>query len=263
VYMYGVGNRITHNSFHDTPCHAMRIEGNDHTIEFNDVFDVVRESDDQGAIDMFYNVGYRGNAIRYNRFHDIGNGRGPCGQAGVRLDDAISGTVIYGNIFQHCSEGLFGAVQIHGGKDNWVDNNLIIDCRFGVSFSGWGEDRWSKFLENDGVKKLLYQDVDISQPPYATRYPELAYLREGIDVNRIWRNVTINCTSLLTRDGGRQDMVDNQILTGDPGFFDLEGGDLRLRRDSALAQSGAFSPIPVEEIGLYEDGYRPKLKTNR
>ncbi|MFA6244919.1 MAG: right-handed parallel beta-helix repeat-containing protein, partial [Candidatus Hydrogenedentales bacterium] len=260
VYMHGVGNRIAHNKFHDTPCHAMRIEGNDHTIEFNDVFDVVRESDDQGAIDMFYNVGYRGNTIRYNHFHDVGNGRGPCGQAGVRLDDAISGTVIFGNIFERCSEGLFGGVQIHGGKDNWIDSNLFIGCRFGISFSSWGEERWLKFLESDAVKNLLFQDVDITQPPYATRYPELAQLRERIDVNRVWRNVTIDCGPFLTRDRGLQETIANRAMTGDPGFCDWEGGDLRLRSDSGLARSGSFAPIPFEEIGLYPDPYRPKLE---
>ncbi|MBX7258647.1 MAG: right-handed parallel beta-helix repeat-containing protein [Candidatus Hydrogenedentes bacterium] len=263
VYMHGVGNRIVHNKFHDTPCHAMRIEGNDHVIEFNDVFDVVRESDDQGAIDMFYNFGYRGNVIRYNHFHDIGNGRGPCGQAGVRLDDAISGTVIYGNIFERCSEGLFGGVQIHGGKDNWVDNNLFIECRFGVSLSGWGEKRWNEFLDSEGVKKLLYQDVDITQPPYATRYPELARLREGVDVNRIWRNVLVDCGRLLERDRGIQETIGNQILNEDPGFFDREDGDLRLRRDSRLPSAGAFVPIPVEEIGLYGDAYRESVVSPR
>lgn len=256
VYLHGVGNRIAHNRFHDTPCHAMRIEGNDHTIEFNEMYDVVRESDDQGAIDLFYNFGYRGNAIRYNYFHDIGNGRGPCGQAGVRLDDAISGTAIYGNVFERCSEGLFGGVQIHGGKDNWVDNNLFIDCRFGVSFSRWGEKRWNEFLDSSAVRSLLYEDVNIAEAPYATRYPELARVREGIDVNRIWRNVTIDCGRLLERDGGIQDALANATLRSDPAFFDRETGGLRLRRDSRLTWAGAFAPIPFEEIGLYEDQYR-------
>ena len=70
----------------------MRLEGNDHIVEYNEVYEVVRETDDQGGIDLFYNVTYRGNILRYNYWHDIGSGRA-CGQAGIRLDDAISGTL--------------------------------------------------------------------------------------------------------------------------------------------------------------------------
>ena len=31
----------------------MRLEGNDHLVEFNEVYRVVSESDDQGGVDMF------------------------------------------------------------------------------------------------------------------------------------------------------------------------------------------------------------------
>lgn len=262
VYLDGVGNRVAHNRFHDTPCHAMRIEGNDHLIEFNEFHDVVRESDDQGAIDMWYNFSYRGNVIRYNYFHDIGNDMG-CGQAGVRLDDAISGTVIYGNVFRRCSRAHFGAVQIHGGKDNWVDNNLIVDCRHGVSFSGWGEKRWNEFLESDTTRNLVYAKADIDKPPYTTRYPEITQLRERIDVNRIWRNVTVDCGSLLTRDNGIQDLADNRVLAKDPGFLDRENGDFRLKPGAELLHLSGFQAIPFDEIGLYDDEYRQTIGKRR
>ncbi len=68
----GVGTRVAHNRFHGSPCHAARLEGNEHLVEFNEVFDVVRESDDQGGMEMFGNPTYRGVVFRYNYFHDIG-----------------------------------------------------------------------------------------------------------------------------------------------------------------------------------------------
>ena len=49
--MDGVGNRIAHNQMHDAPHHAIRMEGNDHLIEFNEVDHVVQEADDQGGFD--------------------------------------------------------------------------------------------------------------------------------------------------------------------------------------------------------------------
>ncbi|MBM3892578.1 MAG: right-handed parallel beta-helix repeat-containing protein, partial [Verrucomicrobia bacterium] len=191
VLANGVGMRIAHNLMHHIGSSAMRVEGNDHLVEFNEVHNAVRESDDQGGVDVFGNPTYRGNVYRHNFFHDIGSGRS-CGQAGIRLDDAISGTLIHGNVFWRCSEALFGGVQIHGGKDNIVDNNLFVDCKQAISFSPWGQKRWEQFLTEPMAAGALKQ-VDITQPPYSTRYPELATLREKADANHIWRNLAVRC----------------------------------------------------------------------
>ena len=260
VLIGGCGNRIAHNLFHDSPCHAIRLEGNDHVVEFNNIHDVVRESDDQGGLDMFLNLTYRGNILRYNFWHDIGSGR-DCGQAGIRLDDAISGTLIYGNVFHRCSVSQFGGVQIHGGKDNWVDNNVFVSCKFGISFSSWGQKRWSDFLESDTVKKFLAED-DITRPPYSERYPELRRLSENPDVNMIWRNLLYNCGSLLTRDRGIQALADNYLAQQDPGFIDAASGDFRLRKGASAFDKLGLRPIPFDEIGLYEHPLRASWPAN-
>jgi hypothetical protein len=252
VFLDGVGNRVAHNLFHDTPCHALRIEGNDHLIEFNEVHHVVLESDDQGGLDMFGNPSYRGNILRYNFWHDIGTpAPTPCGQAGIRLDDAISGTLVYGNVFYRCSSVLFGGLQIHGGKENIVDNNLFIDCQYAISFSPWGEERWKAFLASEGVVKLLTQDIDITQPPYRTRYPALAHLAENPDVNLIWRNLVVRCGQFLARDRGIQDLLDNYVTSEDPGFVDAEHLNFQLQPDAPAFDHLGFRPIPFEEIGRY------------
>ena len=104
IVLSGEGNRIAHNRLHDIPSSAMRVSGNHHVVEYNDVYRVVLESDDQGGVDMWGDPAFRGNIFRCNYWHHIGNWRHPnegpdCGQAGIRLDDAISGVLIYGNIF--------------------------------------------------------------------------------------------------------------------------------------------------------------------
>jgi hypothetical protein len=76
VWMDGVGNRIALNRMRDLPSSAIRLNGNDHVVEFNEIHHVVLESDDQGAIDMWGNATYRGNVIRYNFWHHIGNWEG-------------------------------------------------------------------------------------------------------------------------------------------------------------------------------------------
>lgn len=255
VQLEGVGNRIAHNLFHHSPCHAMRVEGNDHVIELNEIHHVVTESDDQGGLDMFFNPSYRGNILRWNFWHDIGSGH-ECGQAGIRLDDAICGTLIYGNVFQRCSHANFGGVQIHGGKDNLLDNNVFVDCQNAISFSPWGADRWAKTLAGEAVVKQTTEAVDIRQPPYSTRYPALAQLAEHPDVNGVWRNVVYRCGGFLTRDGGIQDLRDNLLLDRDPGFVDAAHGNFALQAGCPLLESSDLRPIPFDEIGPYADEFR-------
>lgn len=252
VLLNGVGNRVSHNRFHHTPCHAMRIEGNDHVIEFNEVFDVVTESDDQGGLDMWGNAGYRGVVLRYNFWHDIGTPYTIVhGQAGIRLDDAICEVLIYGNVFSRCSNNAFGAIQIHGGKENLVVNNIFADCKYALSFSGWGPEGWRNFLASDFAKTRLYEEVDITKPPYSTKYPRLAHLEDNEGVNHVWRNVVFNCGAFMTRDRGIQDLMDNYVTLQNPGFRDTEGLDFRLQPDAPLRRMPGFRPIPVDEIGLY------------
>ena len=186
VHLDGCGNRIAHNRFERIPSSAMRIEGNDHVIELNAIRHVVQESDDQGGLDMFGNPLYRGVVIRWNRWSDITGGT-HCGAAGVRLDDMISGVTVHGNVFERCGAVQFGGVQIHGGKENVVDNNLFVDCFAGLSFSRWGEKRW-----REGIARFL---PDAGAAPYAARYPDLARLADDADINWVTRNVFVRCGS--------------------------------------------------------------------
>ena len=241
VHLDGCGNRIAHNLFENIPSSALRIEGNDHLIELNVIRNVVRESDDQGGLDMFGNPLYRGVVIRWNRWSDIQGGE-QNGAAGVRLDDMISGVSIYGNVFERCGAVHFGGVQIHGGKENLVDGNLFVDCLAGFSFSRWDEKRWLESIE-----RFLPQ---AGKPPYASRYPELADLKSDANVNLICRNVFASCGSTFLRDGRVQKtalnavadkLLETQVVSGRRS----PGNVSRLR-------PLLFEPIPIDEMGPYE-----------
>ena len=262
VHLEGCGNRVAHNLFHDSPHQAMRIEGNDHLVEFNEISNVVYESDDQGGVDMFYDPGYRGNVFRYNFWHHIGSGLA-CGQAGIRLDDIICGVLIYGNVFYRCSHSGFGGVQIHGGKDNIVDNNLFVDCKYAVSFSPWPRERWQKALESPEQVRRLHQVVDITRPPYSTRYPELARLDEDLNVNSVWRNVAIGCGEFFRNDRGRQDTMDNTVASRDCRSDDAGKLDFRGKDGPLAPDRPGFRPIPLEQIGPYPHRLRASWPVER
>jgi hypothetical protein len=254
VLVDGVGHRVAHNLMHRSTSSAMRVEGNDHRIELNEIHSVLLESDDQGGADMWGDPTYRGNVYRWNYWHHIGNGLG-CGQAGIRLDDAVCGTAIVGNVFYRCSDGGFGGVQIHGGKDNWIDNNLFVDCTIAVSFSPWGERRWKETLASNFIAPKL-KAVNCDRPPYSARYPALAGLAGTADVNHIWGNVALDCGKFFNRDVPGQDAIANAFLGGKP----LAGKEPRRLKDVAEAAARLpFRPAPWEEIGLYRDDLRPAL----
>ena len=234
----GCGTEIAHNHFHDMRSSAMRLEGNDWWVASNVVERVVTESDDQGGIDIFANPTYAGDVICFNVWRDIGCGgeNVPCGQAGVRFDDAVSGMSVYGNVFYNCSHGHFGAVQMNGGRNNIVDNNVFVNCAQGVSIGRWPQDRWEKYFRRPNVVHWRTKDVDVFRAPYATKYPGIADLPSMPLVNWLTRNVTVG-------EGELSRYPSTTVTFGNRAFSRMPAAD-------ELARDPAFRPLPAEsELG--------------
>ena len=241
VYAEGCGIRISNNRFSNSSSSAMRLEGNDMIVEYNEISHVVNESDDQGGMDMWYNPSYRGIVIRYNRWSDISGGTRH-GAAGVRLDDMISGVTIFGNIFERCGAQHFGGVQIHGGKDNLIENNLFYNCLAAVSFSHWAEERWLQQLESPVIKKKIYEDVDIRSDLYQSRYPELKSIRTGININTIKNNLVVDCPHFLFKDNGLQVVENNTSIVS-------EGKTVEEICSPEVLKNYGLQTIPIQKIG--------------
>ena len=69
--------------------------------------------------------------------------------------------------------------------------------------------RWEEFLARDTVKRLMFTDVNVRQPPYSRRYPELADLGTRADLNSVWRNVFVNAEEPTFRKPKGTDTWDN------------------------------------------------------
>ena len=249
ISMNGCGLRTAHNIFEESSSSAMSLGGNDFLIEYNIVRNVVKESDDQGGIDIWYNPTYLGNVVRYNYWGDIVGGT-VCGAAGIRLDDIISGFHIFGNIFERCGAVHFGAIQIHGGKDNIVEDNLFVDCYAAVSFSRWGN-RYIKAIAGDpssqskiSLNNRMYKEVDIRSDIWKNRYPALANIGKDPDVNTVRNNLVVNCKQLFRNDGGVQILSNNVQLN-------LKEADLKsILKENLLDQYKIKKP-PYEMMGNY------------
>ncbi len=242
VYLEGCGMQVFNNRFSHSSSSAMRLEGNDFIIEYNEISKVVDESDDQGALDMWYNPSYRGIVVRYNRFSDITGGT-HSGAAGVRLDDMISGVLVFGNIFERCGSKMFGGVQIHGGKDNVVENNLFYKCHAAVTFHSWGEERWLKELDTLAVQKKIFEEVDIRSSLYLNKYPELKSIRENADLNTIKNNLIIDCKGQFLRNkAGVQRLINNTAP-------ESEGKTVEECCSPEFLSQFQLKPIPWQQIG--------------
>jgi len=263
VHASGVGLRISHNLIHDEPHSAIIYWGNEMVIEFNEIHHVTMETGDCGAIYTGRDYSARGNVIRHNFIHDTG-GYG-MGSMAVYLDDCVSGQSVIGNLFVRTTM----AVMIGGGRDILVENNVFVDCKPSIWLDGRGLDKAPVW--HDMVYKTMKQRLEAMnyhQPPYSTRYPELLELDayyakdDGIppEGNVVVRNISVG-GEWVKANWHKVDqylnMGDN-LVGVDPCFIDPANGNYGLRPDSPAWKIG-FKPIPMEQIGLIRDEFRPMM----
>ena len=258
----GVGQIVRHNLVHDAPHQAFNWSGNEHLFEYNEIHDVALETGDVGAMYSGRDWTWRGTVIRYNYLHDI-VGPGALGAMGVYLDDALSGTTIFGNIFYNTSRAAF----IGGGRDNIVQNNIFLDNKVAVHIDDRGHG-WASDYIAPGGGWHMYEKLDAvhyDQPPYSDYYPDLATILDGDPAlpagNKIIANVQHGGKWLDFREdswGGIVYFENNTVLFNNPNY--IVAGDGRVNvSDDFIKTHSWFQPIPVDSIGLYVSQDRPFL----
>ncbi|MCM8816754.1 MAG: right-handed parallel beta-helix repeat-containing protein [Candidatus Omnitrophica bacterium] len=248
VQIDGVGNKVTNNLIHDAPHMAIGWSGNENIIEFNEIYNVVLETNDAGAIYSGRDPSMQGNIIRYNYFHDIGKIQGH-GVASVYLDDGHCGNIVYGNIFYRGSKpgkSNFGAVYIHGGRYNLIENNIFLECEQAYNESPWNQELWHQFWTKPPYNQNLFGEIDVRKEPYLSKYPWLKNILEDTRPNILARNIVYKCRRFVDR--GQPELIDN-LVEIDPVFESCEPPMLKLKKNSPAFRIG-FNQIPVESIGL-------------
>ncbi len=166
VYAYGVGAIVYRNLLFSAPHQAIALSGNDHLIQDNDVHTVAWETQDVGALYFGRDWTWRGNVIRGNFFHNLGNGD----VSAVYLDDCASGTLVEANVFHRARRSVF----IGGGRDNIVRGNFFYESDPAVQVDARGLTWATKWF--DGTDPILFNRlnaVPYQEPPWSERYPEL------------------------------------------------------------------------------------------
>ena len=268
IEVEGVGVRMSHCLIHDVPHQAFLLSGNDHVTEYCEVHDVTHEAGDAGAWYMYGGSGAalseRGNVVRYNYWHHL-----PYNETfkdyhcichmGVYIDNVNGGVTVYGNVFSRF-DGLNGAV-FFGGSDDIVENNVFYRCRTGVDL----QDRsWVYAKAFKGIDAFLAK-MKVTEPPWSIRYPRLTTIKpqtEDLTLivrgNAVARNIGVDCGKFIfgVATTMRYARIERNWEDGDPGFEDADGGDFRLKADSPVFAGCFFEPLPIEEMGLYNDELR-------
>ncbi|MDR2438830.1 MAG: right-handed parallel beta-helix repeat-containing protein [Planctomycetaceae bacterium] len=299
--LHGVGNIVQNNRIHDAPHLAIAYGGNENRIERNEIYHVVQETSDAGALYTGRDWTTQGNIIEENYIHDLGTS-GSHGTMGVYLDDCDSGDTIRRNVFYKASRAVF----IGGGRDNIAENNLFIECYQGISLDSRGMTwkQWNSPNDHSWQLERKAKELNYQNPPWSERYPKLATIMQNepkAPLGCIFRrNVMIDCKQWIHLDNNvlklleQTDLKDNIIVSNnvvvehvvksdndklpekekklqkyvgkvEPGFVNWDGQDFHFKPDSELQKllPDHFEPIPFEKIGLFIDKYRTSLpKTN-
>ncbi|MBQ9813076.1 MAG: right-handed parallel beta-helix repeat-containing protein [Thermoguttaceae bacterium] len=275
-----VGARIAHNLIEDAPHMGMYFSGNDITIEYNEIANVCQESNDAGAIYAGRNWTMRGNVLRGNYMHDITGFEGR-GCVGMYLDDMFSSASMEGNLYVNVTRASF----IGGGRDCRIVDNVYIDCKPALHIDaralGWCHDHADEWIQ-EAREKGTMSGIKYNEPPYSTRYPELASIFDegktpkAPEGNVISGNICVGGSWDVNNQGQWQgDTVeeaarpyltfgDNYVADegADPGFVDAAHGDYRLKPDSELVAKG-YKSLPDEPMGLTSERMRAKAEAVR
>ncbi|RMH11011.1 MAG: right-handed parallel beta-helix repeat-containing protein [Gammaproteobacteria bacterium] len=258
VLITGVGNVIRNCHLYDCDGQAILMYGNDHLIEFNEIDHVLKNMSDQGAIYAGRNPSETGSIIRYNFFHDIYNQHEKShGVQAIFFDDcSLNTATIWGNVFYKA--GSTGVVKFFRGGGSHIVNNIVIDCPPLLQLQGSGGRGGPKakygnteliyeFMHKQNPDptdtslghRRLFEDVDVSKPPYRTRYPWIMDVYGG---GKVYTHTDRN-----------------YIVQGDYSqFVDPDNLNFQLKENSSVyEQIPGFEIIPFDKIGLYPPGQSP------
>ena len=271
----GCGNKIRHCEIYNSDWQGIFVHGNEHVFEYNNIHHVTLNSDDTSPWYIGRDPSDRGNVVRYNYFHHIGNPERM--NMGIYCDDSSADVFVFGNVF-YKMETKHGILFTNSGWDLTMKNNIIIEptdatAQISAHYYTWaaGSEK-SMFGENGLIRNRLTKSVSYTTEPYASKYPGLLEYLDTIPGTKQWkamranRNVfadnliiggPANPTKLI---GGQYATIterNNYRCTNNPGFVDAEHENFTLLPTSEVFKKiKGFEPVPFDKMGLYKNKYR-------
>lgn len=249
INMDGVGNRISRCEIFNAPSMAILFHGNDHLIEYCDIYKVCNEVDDQGAIYYGRDVSERGNVVRYSYFHDFDSKHNV---TATYHDDGACDMRVEGCIYYKA--GTL-PVLIGGGHDNQYINNIFMDSPIAIHLDNRMQGWSASSVVKGAILDQRLQTVRYTEPPYSIRYPELVnYWNENPAKpkrNIFERNLFYKVGTVLSGRTEWGEFWNNWTSTTEnPGFVD-ETNPLKGFKSNAkvFEKIQGFEAIPFDKIG--------------
>jgi parallel beta-helix repeat protein len=271
------GNLISHNQLERLPHHAVNLSNSPYgrnVVEYNQIRFADQEVNDSGAINCWMeeppdrDVQRCGHVIRFNFIADtyacaVTDSKVLCGvntfSNGIYLDNYTSNCFVYGNIVIRASSA---GIVIHAGKNNWIENNILIDCLYSLRpqdfISGW--DFWKPMAGfmtgNTFIRNICSQQAGTSlinlynwsERTFARCDENLYFLPSG--------EYQVKDETIADPSRRVMPMVvwhalgfDVHSLQAEPQFVDASQDDYRLEPGSPAWKLG-FSAIEVSKIGV-------------
>jgi hypothetical protein len=219
-----------------------------------------------------------GHIFRYNFITDTSggvraDGTDPyMGQGGITfgiyLDSHSSNCLVYGNIVVRSGRPgglLSSSVRVNGGKNNVIENNILVDSKVGVDLDTPAEWIWPQmeaFMASNYVaRNIIWRGVGGENPAIILRDSD----------KHIARVVSVSDYNLFFNPQGEEVVIsmhpgstprpplslaewrklgyDLHSLVADPMFVDPALDDYRLKPESPALKLG-FQPIDAGQIGI-------------
>ena len=182
VLLNGCGLSVCDCEIFDGPHTAVLYAGNEITISGNAIYDVLKETDDAGAVYAGRNPTYRGNVVRDNLFFRT-DGVGSY-TSGVYNDDLLSGTHIEHNVFWHINN----AVLCGGGTDFVIRDNVFYKCNPALRIDNRGSNMTDQWRSTMLQFRNAFDEVFSSSTTaalYLSRYPEIGRWKEWFEQSEL------------------------------------------------------------------------------
>lgn len=275
VVVDGCGNKVRHNEIYNSDFQGIFTVGPEHIFEYNNIHHVTLHSDDVSVWYTGRDPSDRGLIVRYNYFHDCGSTKRM--NMGIYCDDSSTGITVFGNVFynMHVAHGV---LYSNTGWDLSMKNNIVINPHSYTAVLSPHYYTWYKgkapivFGKGKLFEQRMLKDLNIHEPPYSEKYPELANYLDVIEEGVEWEGMRSRRNVLSTNViiGGKENPiqirggkygvfedVNNFKTNDDPGFVDFKNGNFMLRKDAEVyKQLPGFKPVPFDKMGLYNDEYR-------
>lgn len=262
VRIDGVGCVVRHNCIHDSAHMAIGFSGNEHVMEFNEIYEVCKIADDSSAIYAGRDYTTCGNTVRFNYFHDMkSDADSHIGIFGMYCDDNLGSCTIFGNVFLRCQSALL----LHGGHDMVFKNNLIVDScpksHYSIRFHRYG---YCEDLLPDGSHWAKMNQLPWQGEVWSKAYPHLAeYVTWDVETvqncphycaienNIIINHKPIDVMNFNCMQPEYKNTFRNNLELPDRAFAGIPEGDTLDLSGSRLAQIvPGFEEIPLEKMGL-------------